>query len=142
MSPASRKHIDCRHVVDRHRGKVLNLADLGRGREDGIQVAASSGRVLARSVAANFRPVEDALYPLAQAGGRDRLLEPDRVQDAGDFGRSDGAARQLADFGVGIGLEGAPSLLAMASVIPGLLMGEDERLGATSKVMPRAASSC
>ena len=61
---------------------MLNALSLPGGGDEMLEVAAPSGRVVARAIAARLSPIEDILNPATEARGslRPRLIErPGRI---------------------------------------------------------------
>ena len=109
---------EARHLGIGQRLVVLDRGDLRARRQQPLQVAAPTGRVVALAVAARRGPVQDALDPAAHPRGGLRLGRPDRLEDLHDEAGVDRADRQLADHRVGVGGDGAGPLRPVLAVLP------------------------
>ncbi len=134
-----------RPAIREHRpaaGRMVGFAcDPGRGRKELLQVTSPSRRVVSGPVTGNRGPAENRLDPPAKAGSGFRLGRPDWLQASQDGSSIDLTDRQRADFGKGIGVQGAAPLGTVPFVSEGVQLGARAFFNSFAKPHPLASAS-
>ena len=96
--------------------------DFLSGLEDLVQIAVPAGGVIACSIFQDLRGIQHVLNALPDSGCRLRLGPPDGRENRRDMTNVDVRYGQIADDGMGIGLQRVLPLILVLCVLPAGLL--------------------
>ncbi len=109
---------------------VLDLVHLSTRRQQLVEMAAPSSRILAMSKAAHGRPIEHGFNPAAQPRGRFRPLRPQGPNDFHHQRGVDAVDRERTDHRLGMRLQCRAPLRGVPGIAPAGVVSREKLLGA------------